>query len=198
MRRSFQASLAEGQIGESLIALWLRSRGWFILPVYDVEIDSGKGPRVFAPGGGQIIAPDILAMHPAKKLIKFIEVKHKSVFSWHNQTQTWQTGIDLKHWRDYQKLALSLDCEIWLLFLHKSSEPREKDLARWPDCPQRCPSGLFAQEISRLENCGRISNRYSSGMIYWKAHDLIKIASLEEVLSVRERDCFSLPKAVNC
>ena len=53
---SFQENLHVGQIGESLIAAWLKSRGNSVLPVYEVEIDTGKGPRVFSPSG-QIVAP---------------------------------------------------------------------------------------------------------------------------------------------
>ena len=44
---NFSDTLKQGQLGESLIAKWLRRQGWSILPAYEKEIDNGKGPRLF-------------------------------------------------------------------------------------------------------------------------------------------------------
>ena len=53
----FASNLATGQLGESLIARWCMSRGNSLIPVYEKEIDTGKGPRFFSPEG-QFVAPD--------------------------------------------------------------------------------------------------------------------------------------------
>lgn len=187
MQMSFAVSLNEGRVGESLIATWLKRRGWYILPVYEIEIDSGKGPRIFAPNGEQVIAPDVLALHPDKGEIRFIECKHKSVFSWHRRSSSWQTGIDLKHWHDYLKLRVALDHEIWLLFLHKSEEPWHGD--RKYGCPDVCPTGLYGQELMKLTASGREDTRHARGMIYWKEKDLRKLAPVDELILVDDAIC---------
>jgi hypothetical protein len=48
----FQKRLAFGQIAETAIAQWImRARGGVVLPIYEVEHDTGKGPRVFSAEG---------------------------------------------------------------------------------------------------------------------------------------------------
>ena len=48
-------------MGESLIARWFRERGYNILPVYETELNTGKGPRVFA-AQCEIVAPDLIRL----------------------------------------------------------------------------------------------------------------------------------------
>jgi hypothetical protein len=186
---SFQKSLEKGKLGESLVAGWLASRGWYILPVYELELNQGKGPRVFGPGKEQIIAPDALLLHPRKRKVCFAECKHKTHFSYHRISQSWQTGIDFRHWQEYLKLRDILGREVWLLFLHQSEIPWEND--RRHGCPDRCPTGLFAEEIGKLRLIGRVDHRHANGMIYWNHQDLIKLADLDEVIRVDDRTSFS-------
>lgn len=54
---TFEEKLKVGQIGESLIAQWLRLRGCHVMPVYEMEIGSGKGPRLFS-ATGQLMRSD--------------------------------------------------------------------------------------------------------------------------------------------
>lgn len=180
---TFEAQLAIGQMGESIIARWLRSRGWNVLPAYDKELGSGKGPQLFmADGGdkGELIAPDLLALKDGRFM--WIEAKHKSVFTWYGKGHCWQTGIDRRHYRDYLLVMRRLGIPVWLMFLHRASEPWVKDRERWPDCPAVCPTGLFGRDLARLEMCGREDERHgSSGMVYWNHADLRLIAPLESL-----------------
>lgn len=176
MVMSFNESLEHGKIGEGLIAQWLQSRGWYVIPIYEKQIDDGKGPRVYAPQGKKIIAPDALIMHPDTRRVMFVECKRKSVFSWYRKTQQWQTGVDLKHWENYLQLYSQTGYEIWLLFLHENSEKEG-----W-DEPYPCPVGLFGQDIRKLESLGRIGREHAKGMIYWNHEDLVCLASIKEVM----------------
>jgi hypothetical protein len=179
MGKAFAKKLKTGQLGESLIAKWLNSKGWFVVPVYEIEINSGKGPRVFAPDNERIIAPDIFAVNPLRSRVRFIECKHKTVFTWHRISQKWQTGIDLKHWADYLKLSDKTGVDTWLLFLHRQSTPSLIDIHY--GCPTASPVGLFGQSIKTLKDKGRKDDRYAKGMIYWNHGHLQKLAHLEEV-----------------
>jgi len=154
---AFDKKLAFGQIGESKIAKWFNRRGYTVLPVYEKEIDTGKGPRIFAPKE-QIIAPDILVFKANK--ILWIEAKHKSGFSWHRKTGRWVTGIDLKHYLDYLKVKDYSPAPVWLLFLQDGLAAKDSPVS---------PSGLFGQSLDVLRKCE--NHRHAawgiSGMVYW-------------------------------
>lgn len=108
----FAENLEFGQTGESVIARWLRSRGSSVLPAYEKELDTGKGPRLFTPIE-QVVTPDLFVF-PA---MEFIEAKHKTVFSWYRKTQKWCTGIDRHHYREYKKTQKVTGRKVWLFFL---------------------------------------------------------------------------------
>jgi hypothetical protein len=176
----FDERLRQGQIGESIIARWCRSRGNSVLPVYEKEIDTGKGPRFFA--SDQFAAPDMFvfpAMH-------WIEAKHKTVFTWHRASRRWCTGIDLHHYKDYLQVGEISQRPVWLLFLHRSDKPDARDIAG--GCPPACPVGLFGGSLAclkwnenhRHENWGR------HGMVYWAEDSLQRLATLDELLGAED------------
>lgn len=173
---SFKANLQTGRIGEGEIANWLIGRGYSVLPAYEIEVQTGKGPRVYTPSGG-LISPDLLAFHKGKTI--WFEAKTKSAFTWHRNSNTWQTGIDLRHWNDYLKVAEITPFDVWLLFLH-----REGNLAK--DTPEEVgipPSGLFGNDIQILkEKIDHTSDKHGkSGMVYWKRGDLRLLAPINVV-----------------
>ncbi len=179
---NFQQQLAFGKVAETHIATWLRRvRGYDILPVYEQEMETGKGPRLFTIDD-EIVAPDMLALRDEH--IMWIEAKHKSVFSWHSITQRWVTGIDLRHYGDYQRIAQRYPWPVWILFLHRSSHTDQKDL-RW-GAPPICPTGLFGGSLPYLSQ--RESHRSDkwgrSGMVYWAHETITRLATIEEVNTV--------------
>jgi hypothetical protein len=173
---SFDQQLAHGQLGESIIAKWCMSRGNSVLPVYEKEIDTGKGPRFFTPRG-RFAAPDMFVM-PA---MNWIEAKHKTVFSWHRKTACWCTGIDLNHYEDYKQVQETSSRPVWLLFLHRSNMPDQRDLDA--GCPKRCPVGLFGGSLAFLEQHEnhRHDNWGRHGMVYWAYETLKLVAPIDEI-----------------
>lgn len=175
----FETTLAVGKIGESQIAAWLRvSCNYNVLPVYEKEIHEGKGPVFWLQEGTNLIAPDLLVFKTtgsARANIRWIEAKTKSAFSWHRISQKWVTGIDLRHYNDYLKVADRSPWPVWLLFLHL--EGRAKD------SPDGSPTGLFGGDLAYLrqhEN-HRSMNYGPSGMVYWAHQTLKPLASLAQV-----------------
>ncbi len=170
---SFQERLNVGRVGESDIARWLIGRGWSVLPVYEIELSRGKGPRVFS-GTGDLIAPDMMAFRGGE--LKWIEAKHKTVFSWYRIGSVWETGVDQRHFNDYVRVAERYPWEIWLMFLHRSTQPSESDLKG--GCPSNCPAGLFGGRLLDLKTkINHASDKWgNSGMVYWKHSDLLKIS----------------------
>lgn len=188
------SSLEYGQVGESKIAEWFKAGGrrgkpWAILPVYQLEKDTGKGPRIF-DNAGNLVAPDMLAM--GAEVMLWIEAKHKERFTWHRLTKSWRTGIDWHHYQDYLKVRQRYGLPLWLMFLHENDEPHARDIER--GCPAKCPTGLFGNEILALvtmHSQGGRSHFHRNGglhgMIYWERAQidgkdgLRLLASLEDV-----------------
>lgn len=170
----FEQKYAVGKIGESLIANWFRGRGFNVLPVYEKEIKENKGPTLFLAEGGSLICPDMLVFKPGKTL--WIEAKHKTAFSWHRITQRWVTGIDLRHYSDYLKVAEG-QWPVWLLFLHQDGTAK--------DTPEGLisPTGLFGNDIKVLKTIeNHRSDKYGrSGMVYWSHDKLKQIAILSDI-----------------
>lgn len=181
----FRETLAVGQLGESLIARWLRARGWHVLPAYEKEIDNGKGPRLFLANGSpaaELITPDLLTLRGAS--FKWVEAKHKTTFTWYGKGRCWETGIDLRHWHDYQQVQAITGIPVYLFFLHRDSHTRPEDVARW-GAPPECPTGLFAGGVEKLSeaNSHESPKWGPTGMIYWQPFThLRKIAELADVL----------------
>lgn len=194
-QQQFQAKLAWGQLAETDIAAWLMSRGAKLLPAYDIEYDSGKGPRLFGKDF-QAATPDFLIWRQGKSL--WIEAKHKTVFTWRytnarkglSAERCWETGIDYHHWLDYGRIQQETGMPVWLLFLHRSDCPHPRDLQR--GSPPQCPVGLFGKDIDSLSHeqsfshidpgTNRIKNNGRHGMIYWPLCSLDFIAELRDVV----------------
>lgn len=175
---TFQRQLAFGQMAETQIARWLMKRGHAILPIYDIEYDTGKGPRMFCREF-EAAAPDLLVWTCYGA--KWIEAKHKTVFTWYRIKQQWETGIDLHHYEAYERIATRTDLSVWLLFLHRSDVPDLRDQNK--GCPPACPTGLFGGDLAALKQCeSHRSNRHGRhGMVYWAHKDLKFLAPLKEI-----------------
>jgi hypothetical protein len=174
----FDQSFAKGLVGESAISRWLQSRGHAIFPAYQVEINAGKGPQLFAECG-DLVLPDMLSFFRGK--IQWFEAKHKTCFTWHRNSGKWTTGIDLRHYGEYMEVAERTSLPVWLLFYHPNARPSDADLAF--GCPSECPTGLFGDKIENLaKNESHRSDRHGpSGMVYWAHESLRLIAEAEDL-----------------
>jgi hypothetical protein len=172
----FARNLDRGQVGESLIASWIISRGKQVLPIYEKELHTGKGPRFFTDHG-QVVAPDMFVF-PS---MCWVEAKHKTVFTWHRISRQWVTGIDLRHYAEYQRCEEISGRPVWLMFLHRVATPDARDVAH--GCPATCPVGLFTNRLSMLmkTESHRHANWGRFGMVYWPVSALRLVASLEDV-----------------
>lgn len=178
MTGEFEQRLGFGRVGEGVISRWLQSRGHLVFPAYEKEIGSGKGPQLFC-AAGDLVLPDILAFCGTR--IQWVEAKHKTCFTWHRLTQRWTTGIDLRHYGEYQEVAARTALPVWLMFYHPQSKPDDRDIKH--GCPPECPVGLFGNDIQKLTTCeNHRSDRWGkSGMVYWAAESLRLIAPAQKL-----------------
>jgi hypothetical protein len=179
--QTFQAKLERGQIAEGLVAIWLRSQGWTLLPIYEKEIDNGKGPRLFLPYDvpeKELIAPDLLAMRDGKT--RWYEAKSKAAATFYRRKWRWQTGIDKKHYLDYKRVKDITSWQVWLLFLQLDNSHNNAPLGVEP-----YPAGLYACPVTKPYSdegsFTRDGKRYE--MVYWGLEELQRVATLKEVLA---------------
>jgi hypothetical protein len=186
-RKNFNDYLTEGRIGEGQIAQWLRQvKNEMLLPAYEIEIHSGKGPRLLLKDF-ELIAPDFYAIkiNGTTVLCKWIEAKQKTRFTWHrNSGGNWQTGIDLKHYEDYLKVRELTQTTVCIMFLHRGCIPSNSDLRH--GSPRYCPTGLYCRSIDYLRAHEHHRDSYDKDgrdypMVYWNERTLERIATLEEV-----------------
>lgn len=164
---NFKESLKVGQVGESEIAQFLKSRGNNILPIYEKAEGEFKGPALFAADGREIIAPDMLCINT--KNITWIEAKAKGAWSWNRILQVWNTGIDLHHYYQYQEVEKLSEWPVWLFFLQKGGQAK--------DSPPNSPTGLYARPLADLVKLGRFhKNGGKKGMVYWIPEHFYKIS----------------------
>jgi hypothetical protein len=192
---SFEDQLATGRIAEGLIAAWLKRRGSAVLPAYEIEKSSGKGPQLFS-AEGNFVAPDMLTF--THNGVVWIEAKHKSVFIWHRVSKEWTTGIDLRHYGEYFNVLWRTKAPVWLLFYHREHTPDERD--RRFGCPQRCPVGLYGGSLLDLvvrehhraphldDARTGMRGHGRSGMVYWDVEALRLMATKDEVLASQSSD----------
>lgn len=176
---SFNDSLLIGKTSESRIAKWLNKRGHNVLPVYELSEQKFKGPQLFTPDS-QIIVPDMFVFKGDKAI--WVEAKHKSAFTWHRITSRWTTGIDIRVYKEYLKIAEQTPFPVWLLFLQLGGQAK--------DSPADSPTGLFGNELSYLSKYPNHEheNGGKGGMVYWTIEDteknikgLVKLAELTEL-----------------
>lgn len=194
MRRLTDVNWQQGFAGESTIALWLRSRGYTVIPAYEKQSDDWKGPRVFLPTG-ELVAPDMFAMitRNGTTYAMWVEAKTKGHFSWHYTTAQWQTGVDVRYFEQYQQLQRIHTLPVWMLFLHLNTSPRPGDIEK--GCPAECPAGLFGQRLDVLLNNGQAGGargfydrrgKYHP-MVYWNVSNLFRYASPVQLARLEER-----------
>lgn len=166
---SFRENLRDGRVAESEIARWLRRRGVTVLPAYEIEINSGKGPRLFGPGE-DLVVPDMLTYKGSHVL--WVEAKRKSAFSWYRIGGYFVTGIDLRHYEHYCQVDDTSPWRVYLLFLQEAGAAKDSDPG---------PSGLYGRVLSKLRACEshRSDKHGASGMVYWAESSLVRRCSLE-------------------
>lgn len=174
---SFDERLARGQVAEVGIGRWLIQRGWTVLPAYQmVNTGQFKGPQLFAQDRSWV-TPDMLTCRQNGNVwtVAWIEAKHKEAFTYYRIGGYWETGIDLRHYLDYQDVAKRTPWPVWLMFLHRGGQAK--------DSPAQSPAGLYGQSLAYLvEHESHRSDRYASGMVYWAKDTLKKLATVEEVM----------------
>ena len=159
---NFAQTLEIGKTGESLVAQYFLRLGYSVLPVYEKAGAEHKGPVLFSAASGPLIAPDMLVFNNKETL--WIEVKHKSAFTWHRVTGEWVTGIDLHHYQQYLLVQKNRpEWQVWLLFLHENGLAKDTPAGKVP------PFGLFGNHILYLSDHEhhRHANHGTGGMVYW-------------------------------
>jgi hypothetical protein len=188
MPDAFKASeeYKQGRAAERAVAGWLRTMGYSILPVGDIETGKRfRGPRLIKPDG-ELVAPDLLAF--GEETV-WVEVKWKLNPGWHRKSRNWTTGIERGHYLDYLSIMDTTGIPVWLLFLHESDTPHPRDVG-W-GCPPECPTGVYGGGLSELRH--QIDHEHANGgrggMVYWHLDKLSRYADYGHVMRFLDDSC---------
>jgi len=171
---SFAKSLKLGLANESIITKYLNSRNFIVIPAYQIEQSTGKGPRVFAPMDEQLITPDLLCIRNGK--MRWTECKSKAEFVLYRKTGIFQTGFDIACFEQYQRVQEVTGIPVYIMFLNA------------PRYGISEPSGLYYQTLDKLvetidHSCtNEKTGSKSGGLHYWNEYDLIKQAEYNDVM----------------
>lgn len=116
----FESKLARARAIEVAVATWLRARGARILPVYDYSgLGSGKAPKLEAfSASDSLVTPDLLVAR--RCTLSWCEVKWKARANLFRQTNEFETGIDLRLWRQYRHVRHETGARVFIVFAHEA------------------------------------------------------------------------------
>lgn len=173
---TFQESprFKQGKTTEGVVAKWLRCNGWTVFPSFEAPQEPNKGPRLYTPSG-ELVMPDLFARKGND--IRLIEVKDKSVFSYHRISNKLCTGIDFYLYKNYLRVQSETPWPVWLLFLHHKGKININGNL------YDSPTGLFGGDLSYLKDnySHAHENGSKNGMIYWAKDKLNLYAPIEEL-----------------
>jgi len=162
MLKSFEDYLEFGKEGEHYVANWLIGRGNVVAPLYQYN-NHNKAPVILWDESGrriQCVLPDLQCYKHSKAW--FAEVKRKNQW-W--QGEYFETGVDIRLWKHYQKVRQQTGCDVWIFFLHENMEP----------------TGLFAGEVMALHSQGPRIWENGTPLVFFRREWLKRVAPLEDL-----------------
>lgn len=100
---------AMGRGGEQQVKDWLKRHGFSVISLADIADD---GAPSLVSSDDRVILPDLQVGGDGH--LRFVEVKTKSEATFHQNTQTWEHGIELRHYLAYLSTAQRTGQEAWL------------------------------------------------------------------------------------
>lgn len=108
-----------GRYAEHIVAGWLQSRGWHIIPSYDFSGEEGqKSPKLQGLTSGYAI-PDLDACRSGKRY--FVEVKAKATAPFYRIKGIHTHGISSRLYEDYKKVEQITGSEVWLIIYEEDT-----------------------------------------------------------------------------
>ncbi len=117
----FKQQRARGLVYEIAFSKWLQAkRNWYVLPTYDFNgFAQDKAPRLVS-GGQKLVVPDILAFRQGKGA--WFEIKLKERADLYRATNTRETGLPYRHYKDYTRIAQLTGLPVWVIFIHEKEQ----------------------------------------------------------------------------
>ena len=112
---SFKEQLSFGEEGEHEVAQWLITKGVSVLPLY--QFNPENTPCIYHMQG-KTTSPDLVCF---KNDSFMVEVKTKN--QWVRFGDRIETGLNLKHYKHYEKIELLTNKKVYVFFNHKVERP---------------------------------------------------------------------------
>jgi hypothetical protein len=160
---SFKDKKRIAQRSERLIARWLMSLGWYVLPSYNYSgEDDNKAPKLLRAGSKSFIVPDLLIAKDG--VFRWVEVKTKTERNRYAIGRCWNTGFDSNHWCHYKEVARITGTEVWVAFVHAQDDEILYDsmanlgkFVRHYTEDKMGPGGMVFFNCDRIPTVGKLS-----------------------------------------
>lgn len=165
-----------GRAAELRVSLWLRERGWYVIPSYDYSGDGrNKAPRLQGiadafPVPDLDVCRKLPGRNPERR---WVEVKAKQAATFTHKTGTYDHGIE--HYDDYMRVAELTGTEPWLVVVEIATIRESRSL--WGERGR-----IWMQSFARLGEPRR-TGMFGKRMAYWPIDNF-------------ERDMIDLDEAV--
>lgn len=185
----FEKQLAFGDENEEMLRVFiLKHWGYAIVHTSKLKNEEGKGGRLDLPAMCQrrrIPIPDFLCIkcvHSTKSFLNlpdqfFADLKTKRKADYYRNRSRWETGMDAKCRANYLLPEQELHVPVWVFHLIYPTSEAAMDAQRVPTDKRPAPTGLYGCPVAQKVNEFR-------GMVYWGIEEMVKLAPLEDILSV--------------
>lgn len=113
------AEFRKGRSGEVVVAEFLKSQGYWVVPSYDYSGEDGnKAPRMSGVAGFLVI-PDLDVCKNGTRF--WCEVKTKDKATLHKKTGVYEHGISSRHYRDYLRVERQSGCQVVLFIVEQNT-----------------------------------------------------------------------------
>jgi hypothetical protein len=193
----FQEKLEKGQQGEQwTLNYTCRTLHYVNVPLSKIK-EKDSGPRIYIPDTDGlkpflVPVPDTLCMfrydwrHKEQPILPsefWLESKRKSKCSFYRINKAWQSGIDAWCRKNYLHVEKVTGKPVWIFHLIFPTSEEAMNHQGVPPQNRPAPEGLYAHPVS-------LPLAYDPSpyprMVYWKIEDMLRLASVEEVLAASE------------
>ena len=132
---SFEEKLKFGEEGEQIVASALIARGSAVSPLYQFTADCAP---FLLTRERKVILPDLTCWSDGENY--FVECKRKN--QWVEWGGVYETGLNQRHFADYERVKAVTGQRVYLFFLHEDARPEF--------------NGLFYGEIHKIKPLARL------------------------------------------
>ncbi len=151
-----------GQNGEQVVALMLKKKGWFVVPVHELTGEAKDKAPAMEGHRNRIVLPDLDVCRDGMR--RWVEVKTKDKADYTRITKRLEHGIAQRLYEQYIEVQRLSGCEVWLAVYEETT------------------GEVIARSLNKLEPYKRLDNgdkMERGGMIFFPRDQFHPLGQVE-------------------